>query len=377
MPPITSDQLLYRQNCSLSLKIEELNAHISTLYVENLRLRASEIALQAELKREKLKCHKIMSDAEAAVSPPFPVQLSPIRRLLFLLSCFDQLCVMKLIPNYQTMNLLKHFGIIRSSYNVSAEHPRSPKNGSDNDSPPTSARLQKPPPRSPSTLRLAALPSVPDITEEHEQESSPEPEEAEYYRSVEKLRSTRRKSPSLLPLPSRVSSPPPTPTLISNSGDEGLGRKRKLMRRPSGLMTTPEPIGRPISPILGSPMEDVVNLSAEEEAAALQDVEEIVAREEELEREAALRKARRRERARSRDEEEFSVMADQKEKKEKKKTLKDRADDSSTRLRDVTNSPRRKRSPNTDSASEGASSLHRVSQSSGPGLPSLSSLLVS
>ena len=73
-PSNTADHYLtaiHRQNCSLSLKIEELNAHISTLYVENLRLRASEIALQTELKREKLKCHKIMSDAEAAVRPPF------------------------------------------------------------------------------------------------------------------------------------------------------------------------------------------------------------------------------------------------------------------------------------------------------------------
>ena len=50
------------------MKIEELNAHISSLYVENLRLRASEIALQSQLKREKVKSHKIMADAEAAVS---------------------------------------------------------------------------------------------------------------------------------------------------------------------------------------------------------------------------------------------------------------------------------------------------------------------
>ena len=49
------------------MKIEELNAHISSLYVENLRLRASEIALQSQLKREKVKSHKIMADAEAAV----------------------------------------------------------------------------------------------------------------------------------------------------------------------------------------------------------------------------------------------------------------------------------------------------------------------
>lgn len=59
---------LLRQNSCLSAKIEELNAHISSLYVENLRLRASEIALSSQLKREKEKCQKIMADAEAAVS---------------------------------------------------------------------------------------------------------------------------------------------------------------------------------------------------------------------------------------------------------------------------------------------------------------------
>lgn len=58
----------YRQNSNLSLKIEELNAHISTLYVENLRLRASEIALASQLKKERDRSQRIMADAEAAVS---------------------------------------------------------------------------------------------------------------------------------------------------------------------------------------------------------------------------------------------------------------------------------------------------------------------
>jgi predicted metalloenzyme YecM len=49
------------------MKIEELNTQITTLYTENLRLRASEIALAAQLKRERDKSRKILSDAEAAV----------------------------------------------------------------------------------------------------------------------------------------------------------------------------------------------------------------------------------------------------------------------------------------------------------------------
>lgn len=59
--------LIFRLNSTLSMKIEELNTEISTLYTENLRLRASEIALAAQLKREREKSRKILSDAEAAV----------------------------------------------------------------------------------------------------------------------------------------------------------------------------------------------------------------------------------------------------------------------------------------------------------------------
>lgn len=49
------------------MRIEELNAQISTLYVENLRLRASEIALASQLKKEREKSRKILADAETAV----------------------------------------------------------------------------------------------------------------------------------------------------------------------------------------------------------------------------------------------------------------------------------------------------------------------
>lgn len=65
----SADQLLiHRLNSTLSVRIEELNAQISTLYVENLRLRASEIALTAQLKKEREKSRKILTDTEAAVS---------------------------------------------------------------------------------------------------------------------------------------------------------------------------------------------------------------------------------------------------------------------------------------------------------------------
>jgi hypothetical protein len=41
------------------------------LYVENLRLRASEIALASQLKREREQSRKILADAEAAVLFPY------------------------------------------------------------------------------------------------------------------------------------------------------------------------------------------------------------------------------------------------------------------------------------------------------------------
>lgn len=56
-----------RLNSTLSVRIEELNAQISALYVENLRLRASEIALTSQLKKEKERTARVMGDAEAAV----------------------------------------------------------------------------------------------------------------------------------------------------------------------------------------------------------------------------------------------------------------------------------------------------------------------
>jgi len=50
------------------VRVEELNAQVSTLYVENLRLRASEISLAAQLKREKERSHRVVEQAEKVVS---------------------------------------------------------------------------------------------------------------------------------------------------------------------------------------------------------------------------------------------------------------------------------------------------------------------
>ncbi|KZV81229.1 hypothetical protein EXIGLDRAFT_779925, partial [Exidia glandulosa HHB12029] len=55
-------------NSTLSVRIEELNAQISELYVENLRLRSSEISLAAQLYREKEKSRRLMHEAESAAT---------------------------------------------------------------------------------------------------------------------------------------------------------------------------------------------------------------------------------------------------------------------------------------------------------------------
>ena len=71
----TSDRPV-RLNSTLSVRIEELNAQISALHVENLRLRASEIALGSQLKKEKEKSQRIITDAESAVSAHFYILAS-------------------------------------------------------------------------------------------------------------------------------------------------------------------------------------------------------------------------------------------------------------------------------------------------------------
>jgi hypothetical protein len=71
LPPFTCSDSPVRLNSTLSIRIEELNAQISALHVENLRLRASEIALGSQLKKEREKSQRIITDAESAVSPHF------------------------------------------------------------------------------------------------------------------------------------------------------------------------------------------------------------------------------------------------------------------------------------------------------------------
>ncbi|KAF8503061.1 hypothetical protein BU17DRAFT_71822 [Hysterangium stoloniferum] len=54
-------------NSTLSVRVEDLNTQVSTLYAENLRLRASEISLASQLKKERKKTQKIMEQAENVI----------------------------------------------------------------------------------------------------------------------------------------------------------------------------------------------------------------------------------------------------------------------------------------------------------------------
>jgi hypothetical protein len=50
------------QRLALGLRIEERNAQISTLRVENLRIRVSEFALGSQLKKKREKSQRISID---------------------------------------------------------------------------------------------------------------------------------------------------------------------------------------------------------------------------------------------------------------------------------------------------------------------------
>ncbi|KAJ7932768.1 hypothetical protein B0H13DRAFT_1954629 [Mycena leptocephala] len=165
---LLANKHITKLNSTLSMKIEELNTEISTLYTENLRLRASEIALAAQLKREREKSRKILADAEAA-----------------------------------TQALSSHFGFLRQTFNIPVHAPPSPT--------PTPPRRPTSSPRN-STFannanvnRLAREPQVSNINEDEE------PEDAQLT-PPRKTKKKARLSASRLPLPARSSTPPFAPT---------------------------------------------------------------------------------------------------------------------------------------------------------------------
>ncbi|KAF5387168.1 hypothetical protein D9615_002095 [Tricholomella constricta] len=240
---LLANKHITKLNSTLSVRIEELNAQISSLYVENLRLRASEIALAAQLKREREKSRKIMAEAEAA-----------------------------------TLNLTKHLGYIRQSFNITSAAPTPVAS-------PPSPRARKPPsnpnpsPSSPQANRIARPPNVPGIYEDDEPCPSTASDQELDKPPSPVLRKTRNKprlSASRLPLPSRVPSPPPPPSsLPQGSGSSHVElesapstRTRKPSRRQSGLLSVNTDllsVPRAGSPAFGSPIRMEAGIEAEEE----------------------------------------------------------------------------------------------------------------
>ncbi|KAH8100368.1 hypothetical protein BXZ70DRAFT_939200 [Cristinia sonorae] len=243
---LLANKHITKLNSSLSVRVEELNAQISTLYVENLRLRASEIALVAQLKKEREKSRRVMSDAEAAVH-----------------------------------NFMKHLGYIRKSHNIPHGRPSSPE------SQPHLPRARRPVPNpdaSPPPNRLARPPNFPNIHEDDEGNgSSPESpgldhddDERDAASPTPVLRKSKpRSSGSKLPLPTRAPSPPPLPAVgapvINFDQELTKAGKRKPTRRQSGLLTTSMSITtvtevpRAPSPVFGGPLHRELALEEEEE----------------------------------------------------------------------------------------------------------------
>lgn len=221
-----------------------MNAQISTLYVENLRLRASEIALSSQLKKEREKSRKILLDAESAV-----------RSNVF--SLVDTANSMR-----KTQALMKHFGLIRKSFNISHRVSTTPE-------PPPPPRARRPAPNldtSSAVPRLARPPTIPGISEDDENEALMLEEDV-----IPSPTPQRRKSK---PRASMVRAKEEI-ALIQFEEDLSKAGKRKPTRRHSGLLTTKMAVTvaevispRPSSPALGSPLRRDVALEDDEVISA-------------------------------------------------------------------------------------------------------------
>lgn len=263
---LLANKHITKLNSTLSVKIEDLNAQISALNVENLRLRSSEIALSAQLRREKDKSRSIMADTEAAV-----------------------------------MTLMSQLGFLRESHKVPAgkRTPKAspvptvrPRSHSNNSSPPLP--------------RIARPPNFPEITEEDEVEAEPT------------TLSARRKSSSRLPIPAKATAPAAS---IEVEEPQPKQRKKSVSRRQSGLIAS----GKPVEALPSPPPEQAVvqdRLPLTEDDAIFPVLNE---QEEEQEAESAVPKKRKRPKRREKEEDNVLLVLE----------------GTTSRLRDVTNSPQK------------------------------------
>ncbi|KAK0493305.1 hypothetical protein EDD18DRAFT_1179426 [Armillaria luteobubalina] len=301
---LQANKQITKLNSTMSVRIEELNAQISTLYNENLRLRASEIALSTELKREREKSGKVLAEVEIAA-----------------------------------LGLTKHLDFLRQTFDI-RQHSEPPTplipRATRRPSPATSSSSPSP------TNRLSRPPNVPGICEEEEPILTSEEEQI----VIENPPSPRRKvktkprlSASKLPLPSRIASPPPVLDLSSVNVNSLW---KKPARRQSGLLTVNidmvnESLERPVTPVLGmTKAENEACEEEEEEAAVYNGLVENV-----MEEETGEVKVKKEKRRKYKDRE-----ADTPRDKEMKSILDENGDLNLTsqklKFKDVTNSPRRR-----------------------------------
>ncbi|KAI6138010.1 hypothetical protein EDD17DRAFT_1782781 [Pisolithus thermaeus] len=315
---LLANKHITKLNSTLSVRIEELQAQISTLYVENLRLRASEIALAAQLKKEQEKSRKILADAEAATS-----------------------------------NLSKHLGLLRQSF-VTASDPL-PNSAF---KPVPKARRPVPDPHaSPIMPRLSRAPNIPGITEDDELASGEDEEmnETPVTALSESYRSARDwEIVSSLPVDAHRDSPPPLPSSLHVNLMEKEASFRPKDRRQSGLLSVNTNVGisvqserpeglippRAASPAFGSPIRRQAGLAEDDEerqaeraldqGSILVDDNDTVSKPRKEKREKKLRHA---ERELTPDETDGGSSSRTKERKR-------RREDGLSGLKDVTNSPR-------------------------------------
>ncbi|KAL4065069.1 hypothetical protein J3A83DRAFT_4360433 [Scleroderma citrinum] len=240
---LLANKHITKLNSTLSVRIEELQAQISTLYVENLRLRASEIALAAQLKKEQEKSRKILADAEAATS-----------------------------------NLSKHLGLLRQSFGT----PSGPSPKLESHPVPKARRPAVDTNTSPMIPRLSRAPNIPGINEDDEVASEEEVGDNVNFAALTLTghRSEReRLKTSTLPVLTRVASPPPLPTPLHVNLTEKEVSIRRKGRRQSGLLSVNTNVGssaesergeglippRAASPAFGSPIRREAGLAEDDE----------------------------------------------------------------------------------------------------------------
>ncbi|KAF8635616.1 hypothetical protein AX15_000256 [Amanita polypyramis BW_CC] len=228
-----ANKAITKLNSTLSIRIEELNAELSTLYVENLRLRTSELALAAQLKRERERSRKLLVDTETA-----------------------------------TLNLSKQLEQLRQSYNIDISPPTPPT--------PPSPKARRPPPVINTDFqvgRLSRPPNIPEIQEEEEPVASSSSSDSGKPTFLRLRATSKQRSPTSKSLGQA------RPTSPLHLDLNTTAQRKKQSRRQSGLLNPNADkdalaVPRPSSPAFGSPIRKAAALAQEDDdvAVALDDI---------------------------------------------------------------------------------------------------------